>query len=236
MHDAPPSATGQVWKRLGGTALLAAVLAWGFASSEALLPLRVVAEFPAELGRALGSMLFGGQTGLPRLMPAGPRGFPPSDLGRFAVGTLGILAGLLASALLLWLAQAPTRARWAARILGGLLIAASLFPPYGMIESLPVLVAGVVLLGLGVLGTPDAVAQALLLGAVWSGLAVLWQLEGPLFRSGRPGPDLDSLSQATGLPASFVAAAGAGLCVLSWWWVLRPPRAAALAVDPGSLG
>jgi len=225
-------ATERIWRRLGGTALLAAVLAWGFAGSEALSPLRVVAEAPAGAGRALAATLFGGHAEWPRLMPTGGRNLPSSDLGRFMAGALGMLGGLLASALGLWLARAPDRARWAARILGALLLAASLFPPYGLLESLPVLVAGTTLLGLGLLGTPEAAAQALLLGAVWSGLSALWELEGPLFRSGRPGPDLDGLAQATGLPPLVWSAVGVGLCGFGWWWVLRPPRAPTIASSP----
>jgi hypothetical protein len=217
----------RIWKRLGGTALLAAVLAWGLAGSEALFPLRVVAEWPAELGRSLAVGLFAGHAEWPRLMPGGARGLPPGGLARFAAGALGVLSGVLASALALWLASTPARARLAARGLGALLLVASLFPPYGMIESLPVLVAALALLGLGLLGTPEACAQALLIGSVWSGLGALWQMEGPLFRSGRPGPDLDGLSQATGLPPLLWAALAACLCLVGWWRVLRPARAVA---------
>jgi hypothetical protein len=217
--------TDRLWRLLAGTAVLTAILAWGFASSEALLPLRVVAEFPAELGRALGAALSGGHPELPRLMPASGRSIGEGDRGRFLMGALGLLLGLAASALCLWLARSPIRARWATRVLGGALLIASLFPPYGMFESLPALVAGVILLGIGVLGPALASSQALLLGAAWSGLAPLWQMEGPLFRSGRPGPDLDGLSQATGQPALLWSIVGAGLCALAWWWLLRPPSA-----------
>ena len=110
-----------------GAALL---LLLGFPDSLGLWPLRLVADWPDEIGRAVGSLLFAGRLGPLALSQATDFQIRGATLSQQALANaLGLVAQLAAGLALFWQAEREGRARLLLLILAGCTGLAAILPP-----------------------------------------------------------------------------------------------------------
>jgi hypothetical protein len=195
------------------------LIALGFPDSFGLWPLRLVSEWPAELGRAIAGLLFAGQLGPLALSKAGELAAAGSPGTRAIVSGVGLAVQLAAAVVFFGLAERPQPARLSLFVLGACALVAGLVPPAASAVSVAELGAALAL-GLGALWRNEAAARLelqFLAGVMIT--APLADLRPLLLSIGRAGGDVGVLAAATGLPAvlwGVLATAAAGAALALW--------------------
>jgi len=114
----------------------ALILLLAFPESLGLWPLRLVAAWPGEIGRAVGGLIFAGRLGPLALSQASElelRG-PAGRQWALAID-LGLLVQLAAGLALFWLAERPKLARWVLLTLAGAAGLAAIVPPMSAVSA-----------------------------------------------------------------------------------------------------
>ena len=209
------------------------VLSLAFPDSMGLWPLRLVANWPGALGRALGNLFAGGKFGPLALGQAPDRTSATSPAGRAAGVVLGLALQIAAACALVWLANQPL---WARRFLAALAAAfaiAAMAPPSGLVTTAEV-GGAIACAALAAVSAPESRSLALLLIAGVVGTTPLAELRPVFLGLGRAQGSVAVLETATGIAAAvFALLATAAFAGAVFFLLARlEPPAAAPASNP----
>jgi zinc transporter ZupT len=193
----------------------------GFPDSLGLWPLRLVAAWPGEIGRAVGALLCTGRLGPLALSQSAGFQLNGATANQLALATaLGLVAQLAAGLALFWLAERPRPARALLFALAGCCGLAALLPPQSTVSAAELGAAlALALLGWWRSDAAPRVGLQFLAGVMV--ISPLAELRPELLSTGRASGAVGILTSQSGVPSAAWALLIAAFIVAGLFVLLR---------------